>query len=305
MERTENLNFNQTDRVAAIGKALSSEIRIQILEALEEQEHNVNELAELLELPASSTAMHVRVLEEAGLIETELRAAVRGSLKMCRKSVDSLMIQLRKEKDEKVEKISMPIGNYVDYHVEPTCGIVSGDGHIDMEDEPAVFYNPRRVEAKLLWFGNGYLEYRFSNASLKKNTLRKLEISAEVCAEDHEYNMDYPSDITVWVNEIEAGTYECPSDFGGRKGRLTPNWWPEQNTQYGELKTWCLKKDGTYLDGKKVTEHGLAEFKLEEQEYISVRIGVKEDAVHKGGMNLFGNGFGDYPQDIVMKMWFS
>ena len=54
MERTENLNFNQTDRVAAIGKALSSEIRIQILEALEEQEHNVNELAELLELPASS-----------------------------------------------------------------------------------------------------------------------------------------------------------------------------------------------------------------------------------------------------------
>ena len=75
MERTENLNFNQTDRVAAIGKALSSEIRIQILEALEEQEHNVNELAELLELPASSTAMHVRVLEEAGLIETELRAA--------------------------------------------------------------------------------------------------------------------------------------------------------------------------------------------------------------------------------------
>ena len=213
MERTENLNFNQTDRVAAIGKALSSEIRIQILEALEEQEHNVNELAELLELPASSTAMHVRVLEEAGLIETELRAAVRGSMKMCRKSVDSLMIQLRKEKDEKVEKISMPIGNYVDYHVEPTCGIVSGDGHIDMEDEPAVFYNPRRVEAKLLWFGNGHLEYRFSNASLKKNTLRKLEISAEVCAEDHEYNMDYPSDITVWVNESRSRHYECPSDL--------------------------------------------------------------------------------------------
>ena len=55
------------------------------------------------------------------------------------------------------------------------------------------------------------------------------------------------------------------------------------------------ESDGTWL----------AEFKLEEQEYISVRIGVKEDAVHKGGMNLFGNGFGDYPQDIVMKMWFS
>ena len=119
------------------------------------------------------------------------------------------MIQLRREQDEKVEKISMPIGNYVDYHVEPTCGRC-GDGHIDMEDEPAVFYNPRRVEAKLLWFGNGYLEYRFSNASLKKNTLRKLEISAEVCAEDHEYNMDYPSDITVWIDGVRQVSTELP-----------------------------------------------------------------------------------------------
>ena len=136
--------------------------------------------------------MHVRVLEEAGLIETELRAAVRGSMKMCRKSVDSLMIQLRKEKDEKVEKISMPIGNYVDYHVEPTCGIVSQDGYIDVEDEASVFYNPARVNAKLIWFGNGYLEYRFPNVTLKKKTLRKVEVSAEICSEDHEYNMDWP-----------------------------------------------------------------------------------------------------------------
>ena len=43
MERTENLNFSQADKVTAIGKALSSEFRIRILEALEEQEHNVDE----------------------------------------------------------------------------------------------------------------------------------------------------------------------------------------------------------------------------------------------------------------------
>lgn len=302
MERTENLNFNQTDRVAAIGKALSSEIRIQILEALEEQEHNVNELAELLELPASSTAMHVRVLEEAGLIETELRAAVRGSMKMCRKSVDSLMIQLRKEKDEKVEKISMPIGNYVDYHVEPTCGIVSQDGYIDVEDEASVFYNPARVNAKLIWFGNGYLEYRFPNVTLKKKTLRKVEVSAEICSEDHEYNMDWPSDITLWINDVEVGTWESPSDFGGRRGKLNPAWWSSDKTQYGMLKNWCVKKDGSFLDGEKISDAGLEKYNLSDKDYISVKIGIKEDAAHKGGINIFGDGFGDYPQDIVLKL---
>ncbi|MFQ6827079.1 MAG: ArsR/SmtB family transcription factor [Faecalimonas sp.] len=121
MERTENLNFNQTDRVAAIGKALSSEIRIQILEALEEQEHNVNELAELLELPASSTAMHVRVLEEAGLIETELRAAVRGSEDVKEKEGDKpYQIQASGKERLKSGERSCLV-NYVDYHVEPTC----------------------------------------------------------------------------------------------------------------------------------------------------------------------------------------
>jgi len=56
------------------------------------------------------------------------------------------------------------------------------------------------MNAKLIWFGNGYLEYRFPNVTLKKKTLRKVEVSAEICSEDHEYNMDWPSDITLWIN---------------------------------------------------------------------------------------------------------
>jgi predicted transcriptional regulator len=31
-----------------------------------------------------------------------------------------------------------------------------------------------------------------------------------------------------------------------------------------------------------------------------VRLEVSADAEHQGGLNLFGSGFGDYPQDIVM-----
>ena len=33
---------------------------------------------------------------------------------------------------------------------------------------------------------------------------------------------------------------------------------------------------------------------------VEFKIGVKPDAVHRGGINLFGKHFGDYPQSIVM-----
>lgn len=311
MEQIERVSFSEVEKITKIGKALSSKLRIQILKVLQEQEYNVNEIAEKLEIPASSAAMHVKILEEAGLIDTRLRAAVRGSMKVCSKKAEGVLIDLSREEDETGEKISMPVGNYVDYCVEPTCGIVSREGYIDIEDEPAVFYNPRRTEAKLIWLGKGYLEYRFPNAALKKRAfsdnadghrLKELSVSAELCSEDHEYNPECPSDITVWVNDIEVGTYTCPGDFGGRKGRLNPPWWPLQNTQYGMLKKWTLRKDGTYLDEEKKTEHTLKEFHLDEGNYISVRIGIRADAKHQGGMNLFGDCFGDYPQDIVMKL---
>lgn len=302
MEKNIKLSINEPEKLAIVGKALSSELRIQILKLLENCYYNINEIAEIMNIPASSAAMHVKVLEEAGLIETELKAAVRGSMKICHKTVRDIAIRLEGGAEENAEYINMPLGNFVDYHVEPTCGIVSEKGHIDIEDEPAVFYNPRRTEAKLIWLGNGYLEYRFPNASLKKNVLKGIEISAEVCSEDHEYNMEWKSDITLWINEREVATWTSPSDYGDRRGKLNPSWWPGQNTQYGMLKVWKIDGDGSYLDGKYMSANALGDYGLEDNEYISVKIGISPDAQNKGGMNLFGEDFGDYAQDIVMKL---
>lgn len=39
-----------------------------------------------------------------------------------------------------------------------------------------------------------------------------------------------------------------------------------------------------------VTEHNTIELKLE----------IKKDAPHKGGINIFGKHFGDYPQGIIL-----
>ena len=56
------------------------------------------------------------------------------------------------------------------------------------------------------------------------------------------------------------------------------------------------------MDGLKVSEVRLEQLKLLEHPYISVRIGVKENARHVGGVNLFGAKFGNYPQDIVLRI---
>ena len=63
-----------------------------------------------------------------------------------------------------------------------------------------------------------------------------------------------------------------------------------------------MEENGTYLDGKKVNDVSVTDYRLADGPFISVRIGVKEDAKHQGGVNLFGNSFGDYPQDIVMRI---
>ncbi len=305
MEQEIRLNLDDKDKLIKLGKALSSPDRINLLALLSGSNLNVNEIAEKLNLAPSSAALHVKVLEDAGLIHSELLPAVRGSMKVCHKSVENIEISTASSiTSENVSVINMPIGAYVDYNVTPTCGIVGEKGPIGEEDEPRCFYHQDRGQAKLLWFGNsGYVEYRFPNHVLKDARETKLELSVEICSEDHEYNFDYPSDITLWINGVEAGTWECPSDFGGRRGRFNPEWWPDKNTQYGQLKTWTIDENGCYIDSVKVLDKKIPDFHLNEKDYISVRIGVKENALHKGGVNLFGDGFGDYAQAIRMAIY--
>lgn len=305
LEKEVMLSLDQEEQLVRIGKAFSSEVRIRILKLLCEYELNVNEIAEKLNIPTSSSAVHIKALEEAELIEAKLMPGIRGSKKVCYKVVEQLQIALFSEEDlkQQAEVIKMPIGNFVDYHVVPTCGIVSEVGPIGEEDEPGCFYNPERTKAQLIWFGEaGYVEYRFPNTVLKTQEAKGLELSAELCSETHEYDLECPSDITVWINGIEAGTWECPSDFGGRRGKRNPAWWPDKNTQYGKLKTWRITEEGSFLDGALTNSATIHDYFLDKQDFISIRIGVKEDAVHRGGVNLFGECFGDHGQNIVLKI---
>ncbi|HSL46423.1 MAG TPA: helix-turn-helix domain-containing protein [Anaerolineales bacterium] len=287
----------------AVTKALGSKTRLEILHFLSAHTCSVLEIAEALDLPPSTANLHINVLEKAGLIETDLRPATRGLQKVCARVYDRIVIQLPAdtEREEKAVDIAMPIGAYVNINVTPTCGLAGELGIIGHLDDPSAFYEPERIHAQILWFRRGYLEYRFPNRLPPNVLLDDIEVSFEVCSEAPLHHSDWPSDITVWISDVEIGTWTSPADFGGERGALTPDWWGTQNSQYGLLKVWKVTKNGSFVDGIQVSEISLDDLSVKPGDPIAVRIGIKERAANIGGMNLFGSKFGNYPQDIVLR----
>ena len=63
-----------------------------------------------------------------------------------------------------------------------------------------------------------------------------------------------------------------------------------------------MTPEGTYRDGERVSDRTLADLELDSHRSIRVRIGVQDNARHPGGINIFGRGFGNHDQDIVMRL---
>ena len=57
------------------------------------------------------------------------------------------------------------------------------------------------MQAGLVWFGRGYVEYKFpNNAKVLNKDIRAIDFSLELSSEVPGTNPDWPSDITLWVN---------------------------------------------------------------------------------------------------------
>jgi predicted transcriptional regulator len=301
------LTIDEPDRLVKVAHALSSDVRIHILHLLNYQQENIVDIAEKLRLPVSTVASNIKVLENAGLIFTEIQPASRGTMKVCTRTFDDVHMNLNVNTGYNNPKdcyeIEMPVGCYTDCKVLPTCGLINTSGIFKPTDEPSLFFHPDRISAQLLWFRRGYVDYKFPMLTVpKKPTIQSIQFSMEVCSEAPRYDHHWPSDLTVSINEKEIGTWTCPGDFGDRRGKLNPHWLPDYHTQYGLLKTWKVDRQGSYLDDVTISDITLNDLQLESRDYISFRIGVKSTATHIGGINIFGKEFGDYNQDIIMRV---
>lgn len=296
---SDNLNTLET-----ISKALGSEKRLAILHFLGSHTSSVLEICEALDMTFTTATQHINILERAGIIKTELQPNTRGVKKVCWRAYDKILIQLPilRDESEKME-ISMPIGAFSDIQGLPTCGLISETSIIGQLDDPASFFEPDHIYAQMLWFSKGYVEYCFPNHLTPASIFETLELSFEACSEAPLSHPDWPSDITVWINSHEVGTWTSPADFGGVRGALTPIWWGLDAAQYGLLKIWKINKQGSFIDGNHCSDLTLDELNIKPGEVIKVRIGIKPDAHFIGGLTLFGKKFGNYPQDIILRLW--
>ncbi|AIQ46022.1 ArsR family transcriptional regulator [Paenibacillus sp. FSL R7-0273] len=303
----QELSIEDPDRLIAVAHALSTRPRVDILRLLNAGSLNIIEIAGRLELPVSTVASNVKVLEAAGLIRTASAPASRGSMKVCTSTSGNILISLGGPKAGSggqtcVYEVDMPVGHYSDCETAPTCGMASAEGLIIREDEPAGFYHPKRISAQIIWLSRGYVEYLLPVDLPAGAELEALELSMELCSEAPNYDQSWTSDISVRVNGVEIGMWSCPGDFGDRRGRLNPQWWPDGSTQYGMLTVWRVEPGMTTLNQQKISDISLSMLQVKESPKVRLRIGVNPEAVNQGGLNLFGREFGDYAQNIIMKI---
>ena len=295
------------EMLLAISRALSNRERIKILDLLNNGPLSIMEISNKLNIPISTTSNHIQILDDAKLILTEYTPTLKGHMKLCSRAITNFDVTIWKSEGTNVSNevtiIEMPIGNFIDANVVAPCGMAGEYSMLIDEDRPSSFYSPTRTNAQLLWFKKGYITYRFPLGKIDTNSIKEISFELELCSETAYYKEDWPSDITFSICNKELFTYTSPGDFGEKRGLLNPIWWPSGNTQYGLLKRFLITSNGVYIDNKLINnEFNINNLKTLFNGYIELKIEVKENANHVGGINIFGKSFGNHPQDIVLKI---
>lgn len=299
-------NDNDHEYICKISRALSIPERVKILQSILKQSKSLSEIAEELQMPISSVARHVDILADAQIIFVNYLPGPKGHTKFCAQAIVQYTISLDSPSDQETAApytVELPLGLFSHCHIKAPCGMNAKDHTLNDFDNPNIFFYPERVQAESLWFDQGFISYNFPTPNNRKRIFQSISFSFEICSETAYYNNNWPSDITISINNLDIITFTSEGDFGGRRGKYTPDFWPITSTQFGKLKTVTVNEKGVYLDN--VLQHKNFTFndlKIFNGNAIQLTIGIKDDAIHKGGINLFGKNFGDFPQSIVMTM---
>ena len=288
-------------------KALGSEVRIEIVRILlENNGMNMNELASRLNITNGALTSHIKKLEECGVVTVAGETSGHGNQKICSVHLDKILIELQdQQKNENVYTTSIKVGLFSDYDVYPTCGLASGSQLIGEVDDTRYFSHPDRYNADILWFTKGYVEYIIPNFIPFSQKIDELCISAELSSEAPGINNIWPSDIYFYLNDVFLGIWTSPGDFGDVKGIFTPDWWFPNWNQYGLLKMLVINHHGTFIDGLQISGVSIDRFNLTSKSSVKFKMAVPDSAEHVGGLTIYGKSFGNYNQDIDVRISYS
>lgn len=298
------IHITSLDDGLELFKALGSDIRIQILKILlENNQMSMNQLANELNISNGALTGHIKKLEECGLISTSNDSSGHGNQKLCSLIQDRILVEIEKPIDlNNVYNTSIKVGQFSSHNVWPTCGMATSSFVIGELDDVRYFDHPDRFNADIMWFTKGYVEYVIPNLIPRNQKITQLSLSAEISSEAPGIDNNWPSDISFYINDTLVGTWTSPGDYGDVRGMFTPEWWPQNWNQYGLLKLLVINHKGTFIDGLKISDITTSELKLDYTSTIRFRIAVEENSAHVGGLTIFGKGFGNYDQDIVVSI---
>lgn len=295
------MDLDVEEKSLVVYKALASDVRLSIIRLLSRKKMTVTDLANKLELSNTIVLMHLNKLHEANLISFEKL----GHNKVAQMKVDNINIHFPQNVYSELEhyEVEIPIGQYTNFSVNPTCGLAGLDNYIGKVDEPAYFMAPERMDAGMIWWNEGFVEYQLPNYTEKNKNIEMLEFSMELGSEFPFSNNVWLSDITFYLNDIELGMWTSSGDFSDTRGIYTPEWLPDNVNQYGILKNIRITNEGCFLDGKPLSDVKLLDIRNNEATFV-LRISVNKDARNNGGCTIFGKGFGNHNQDIKMKLFY-
>jgi predicted transcriptional regulator len=296
------MQLDISDNSLPVYKALANPMRLKIIQILSHEKLNVKDIASHLHISNTITLKHLQILADAGIIVFEKD----GHNKISTLKVDNISVRFpeRIYPSFEVHETDIPVGHYTEFSVKPSCGLAGKNDYIGKVDNPTYFMDPQRMEAGMIWFSNGFVEYQAPNFLAKNEHLEMLDLSMELGSEFPFSNNVWPSDITFYINDIEIGTWTSPGDFSDTRGKYTPDWVPDNVNQYGIQKILRITNHGTYLDGQPFTSVSLSDLDVSQQTF-KIRFAIKPDAKNQGGCTIFGKGFGNYDQDISLKLFYS
>lgn len=285
-------------------KTLGSDIRIEIIQILLKNKNmNLNELASRLNITNGALTSHIKKLEDCGVIQITNEASGHGNEKHCQVCLDKVIIDINaRESDQDIYEGNICVGQYSDYKIKPCCGLATQEGYFGELDNIRYFSHPDRMQANLLWFQTGFVEYLLPNFIPTAHTITELTIQLELSTLVSRTDTSLASELEFSLNSIHLGNFTLSGNIGMEQGIYTPNWFDPSFKQHGMLKQILIKNDGTFMDGIKLSDVTIDDFKLDDSSILKFKIATTDNAKYCGGVAIYGKGFGNYNQDIRVRI---
>lgn len=291
----------------AIFQALDSAVRLEIVQIISNETITATELAKKMNVSKAAISKNLHILENANIISLEKGQDGRAIVPTM--NVEQIFINFPKKIFPQYYKhtYSIPVGSYFSIdNIEPSCGLATKHEVIGTMDDTNVFFSSERFKAQLLWLTRGTIEYIIPNDLPDDGKVELLEFDLELSSEFPLSNNNWHSKLGFWLNDIFIGAFELPGNYSDVRGAYTPEWWPDDFSQYGLLKHIRVGKLDTAVDSVSISNVKISDLNLEKQKRISLKIAVlpiEKDTY--GGVTLFGQHFGNHPQDIQATIYYS